>query len=350
MAKVIQVGLGQWGFNWAQYVVPTVKTADMVAFVDAAPAALDRIQSKLGVDKSICFSSLAQALKNVECDLVLATLRTEAHYAAVSEALEAGVNVIVEKPFASDVTEAEEMVALAEKKDRVLVVSQNYRYHPAPILAADLIATGKLGALYRVDLDFRMYGPSVGHGYPEMPDPLIADMAIHHFDLMRMVLGDDAKRVSCRTWNPEGSPFAHDPIGVLTVEFQKGTIVSYRGSWLSGGEKTSWSGEWVMDCADGEIAWWSRYQFGVGDASESKDDWLVIRERGEKEDRPQLPDLPYTDRAGSLAATIETIEAGKAPPRLPTGRDNLKSFALVQASILSAKRSGEWVELAEILR
>jgi predicted dehydrogenase len=282
----------------------------------------------------------------VECDLVLATLRTEAHFAGVIEALSAGVNVIVEKPLATNMAEAKEMVAVAKAKDRLLVVSQNYRYHPAPILADELIAKRALGALYRVDLDFRMYAPGVGYTYWEMPDPLIADMSIHHFDLMRMVLGDEPKRVSCRTWNPAGSPYADDPIGVVTVEFEKGTILSYRGSWLSGGTKTGWAGEWNMDCADGEMAWTSRYQFADG---ETKDDCLVVRKRGKADAEPHLPHLPHIDRAGSLAATIQTIETGKAPPRLPTGHDNLNSFALMQAGLLSARRSGEWVEIAEIM-
>jgi predicted dehydrogenase len=346
MAKVIQVGLGSWGFNWAQTVVPTIETAEAVAYVDAAPAALKQVQSKMGVNKSKCFTSLTEALASVECDLVLATLRTEAHHAAVIEALSAGVNVIVEKPFAANMAEAKEMVAVAKAKDRLLVVSQNYRYHPAPILAAELIAKRALGALYRVDLDFRMYAPEVGYTYWEMPDPLIADMSIHHFDLMRMVLGDEPKRVSCRTWNPAGSPYANDPIGVATVEFEKGTILSYRGSWLSGGAKTAWAGEWTMDCADGEIAWWSRHQFAIG---EQKDDSLIVRQRDEGERRPKLSALRYIDRAGALAATIEALTTGKAPPRLPLGSDNLHSFALVQASLLSAKRAGDWVEIREIL-
>ena len=93
-----------------------------------------------------CFASLAAALKAVECDLVLATLRTEAHFPVVREALNAGHHVVVEKPFASTIAQAKELVALAAEKERVLMVSQNYRYYPAPILATELLAKQALGA------------------------------------------------------------------------------------------------------------------------------------------------------------------------------------------------------------
>ncbi len=316
-----------------------------MGYVDSAPAALAMAQEKAGAAPEQCFASLAEALADVECDIVLATLRTEAHYATVKQALEAGCHVVVEKPFASTIAQAKELVALAAEKDRVLMVSQNYRYYPAPILAAELIAQQALGPLSTVGIDFRYHAPTDGHAYPEMPDPLLADMAIHHFDLMRLVLGDEPKRVSAVTWNPAGSPFTHDCAGIVTVAFSKGTVVSYRGSWMSGSPRTPWAGEWTMDCAHGEIRWSSRDDR----AAPGKSDVLTMRQYGQRPVTPKLPRLPYLDRAGSLAAAIEAIETGNLMPQFPTGADNVNSLALVAASVLSASRQGDWVEIAEVL-
>ncbi len=345
MAKVIQVGLGRWGANWATKIVPSVATAEAVAYVDSAPAALAQAQAKAGASPGQCFASLGEALDAVACDIVLATLRTEAHYAIVSEALEAGCHVVVEKPFASTIAQAKELVALAAEKQRLLMVSQNYRYYPAPLLAAELIAQQALGPLSTVGIDFRYHAPTDGHAYPEMPDPLLADMAIHHFDLMRLVLSDEPKRVSAVTWNPAGSPFTHAAAGIVTVEFARGTPVSYRGSWVSGSPRTPWSGEWTMDCAHGEIRWSSRDDL----APRGKSDVLTLRQYGQKAVAPKLPRLPYLDRAGALAAAIEAIETGELSPRFPTGADNLNSLALVAASVLSASRRGDWVAIDEVL-
>ena len=246
---------------------------------------MQRAQEKAGARPEQCFASLAEALDAVECDLVLATLRTEAHYAVVKQALEAGHHVVVEKPFASTIAQAKELVALAAERQRLLMVSQNYRYYPAPLLAAELIAQKALGPLSTVGIDFRYHAPTHGHAYPDMADPLLADMAIHHFDLMRLVLGDEPRRVSAVTWNPAGSPFAHDAAGIVTIEFARGTMVSYRGSWMSGAPRTPWAGEWSMDCAHGEIRWSSRDDL----APPGKSDVLTMRQYGQEAVAPKLP-------------------------------------------------------------
>lgn len=345
MVRAIQVGLGRWGFNWSKDVIPRVPSVEMVGYVDLAPAAVENLQTQLKVAPGLCFPTLGEAAKAAEADLVIATLRTDAHYPVVREALELGLNVIVEKPFASSMQQAKELVALAEAHNRLLMVSQNYRFHPAPIAAAELIGSQKHGPVEFVSIDFRRHAPSQGHSYMEMPDPLLADMSIHHFDLMRMVLDDNPKRVSARTWNPPASPFANHPIGVATIEFEKGTTVSYRGSWISPGPTTPWAGEWAIDCTQGQIWWTSRDHMGT----KAGPDRLIVRSPDGKAEEAKLPPPPFLDRQGTLNAVAQAIDTGVLPPRFSSGADNLYSFGLTIAAIASANRSGDWVELAEIM-
>lgn len=345
MARIIQVGLGFWGHDWATAVLPTVPRADVVAYVDQSEEARSRIGDTVGAPADRLFPDLETALRATDADIVLATLRTEAHFPVVRQALEAGRHVIVEKPFTVTIGEAKSLVALAREQDRVLMVSQNYRHYPASIRAAELVEAQALGHVSLVNIDFRQHAPSIGYRYWDFPDPLLADMSIHHFDLMRMVLADEPKAVSCRTWNLPGSPFANHPVGVVTVEFEGGTIVSYRGSWMSGGSATPWAGEWTIDCDEGEIFWTSR---GHG-AERFAKDRVVLRRRGEASEPQILPDLEHFDRAGTMAAMIEAVETGRIPKRFSSGEDNLKSLALMQASILSTQRRGAWVDIAEVL-
>lgn len=346
MVKAIQIGLGHWGFSWTKEVIPKVTNIEMVGYVDSNPEATKRVQVELGIDEKCCFASLEEAVQGVQADLAICTLRTEAHYPVVKRCLELGLNVIVEKPFASTIAQAKELVELARTSGRVLMVSQNYRFQPAPIAAAELIGAQKFGPVNLVSIDFRRHAPSQGYRYWDMPDPLLADMSIHHFDLMRMVLGDEPKRVSCRTWNPDTSPFGHHPIGVATLEFEKGTIVSYRGSWMSSGPVTPWAGEWTMDCSEGEIIWSSRDHF-MGKAGPDK---LSLRQRDGAAVPFDLPPIGLADRTGTLGAIARVIETGAMPTRFSSGEDNLHSLALVQATILSASRGGDWVEIAEIMQ
>ena len=345
MAKVIQVGLGHWGFNWTAEVIPTVEQAEMVGYVDTSAEALARVQGELGVPADKCFTSLEAALDMVDADLVLGTLRTNAHFTVARHALEAGLNVMVEKPFTSTIAEAKELIAIAQSKNKILAVSQNYRFFPAPILASELLAGEELGPADMINIAFRQYAPGVGYRYWDIPAPLLADMSIHHFDLMRMVLGSEPRRLTCRTWNPVESPFRDDPSGLAIIEFANGTLLSYEASWMSGGPRTPWAGEWTMDCAEGDVWWTSRDQFG----DETAEDRMIIRRRGEAPVTPTLPTLKYRDRAGSLAAVCDAVDTGDIPSRFPSGTDNLNSLALVQAAILSAQRDGSWVEIDEVL-
>lgn len=345
MVKAIQVGLGHWGFSWSQDVIPQVPDVEMVGYADANPAAVERVQKELKVNPKLCFPSLKEAAKSTEADLVIATLRTEAHYPVVKEALELGLNVIVEKPFASTMKEAKELVALAEKQSRILMVSQNYRFQPAPIAVAEFMAAQRFGPINQVSIDFRRHAPTQGYRYWDMPDPLLADMSIHHFDLMRMVLNDNPVRVTCRTWNPEGSPFAHHPTGAALIEFSSGTVVSYRASWVSSGKHTPWAGEWTMDCSEGEIWWTSRDHF----MGKARPDVVELRPLDGEKEKIKLDKLEFSDRLGTLATVAKVIETGSMPARFSSGKDNLSSLALVLATIASANRNGKWVEIAEIL-
>jgi predicted dehydrogenase len=344
--NVIQVGTGRWGGNWAHEILPTVRSIEVSAYVDSNPAALEALRAKTGVAQERCFASLEGALDAVPCDIVLGTLRTEAHFAVIQQALEAGRHAIVEKPFAATLHEAAALVRLAQQKQRLLMVSQNYRFYRAPRRVAAMLKAGTIGSVDQVAIDFRRHGPSMGYAYYDFPDPLVADMAIHHFDLMRMVLGCEPVRVSCRTWNPVGSPFQHHPSGVVTAEFANGAVVTYRGSWMSAGPDTPWSGEWVMNGTKGELNWACR-----GDAGQdrSKVDWLRHRTlRGAAAEVP-LDDLPYYDRAGTIAALAESVRTGTVPKHFPTGADNIFSLALVKACTLSASHDGDWVKLSDLI-
>ncbi|KKB78110.1 hypothetical protein VW35_13495 [Devosia soli] len=345
MVKAIQIGLGHWGFSWSKDVIPNVPSVEMVGYVDTSPEATARVQTELGVDPKLCFTSLEEAAKQTDASVAICTLRTEAHYPVVKRCLELGFNVIVEKPFTTTIAQGKELVEFAKAQGKVLMVSQNYRHQPAPIAAAKLVAEGKFGAMNMVSLDFRRHGPSQGYRYWDMPDPLLADMSIHHFDLMRFVLGDEPVRLSCRTWNPPGSPFHFHPSGVALIEFAKGTMISYRASWMNSGPVTPWAGEWVMDGAEGQILWSSRDHF----RDKAGPDVLTLRALDHAPEAVALDPVQFPDRRGTLNAIAEVVETGVVPVGFSSGEDNLGSLALVQASIMSASRGGDWVEIKEVL-
>ncbi len=334
--KVIQVGMGGWGRNWAKNVVPNVKAVDLVGFVDLEAANLKLTQKEVGVPAEKTFLTVEDAIAGTDADAVLITTFLEGHIPVTLAALEAGKHVLVEKPFAPTLEDATKAIDTARRKKRVLMVSQNYRFNPAPIAVRKLIEKGTLGKVGSVYVDFRRYAntaPVAGHKHYAIWHPLLVDMSIHHFDLMRMVLGQEPKRIECRTWNPSWSRFKTAPSGAATIDFDKGAVVSYRGSWVSTDTQTNWSGDWRIECEKGVIEWTSR-----GETPDS----VTVRLIGKQPKAVALPRVARLDREGCLDAFAKAVARSEKPDT--SGADNINTLALMFAAV-SAADSGAPVVL-----
>ncbi|MGZ3600061.1 MAG: Gfo/Idh/MocA family protein [Ktedonobacterales bacterium] len=336
--RIAQVGMGGWGRNWSKHIVPRVAGVEAVAWVDPEPTALALAQAEGDIPTSRCFGTLEETLQAVEADAVLITAALPGHVSTALTALAAGKHVLVEKPFAATVEEAQRVVAEAEKRQRVLMVSQNYRFFPAVQTVKSLVREGALGAPGVVTIDFRRDSSATPDGktvYQRSQHPLLMDMAIHHFDLMRYVLGQEPRTITCHAWNPEWSPFDDPATALATITFDGGAVVSYRASWVSRGPVTPWAGEWNMECSGGEIAWTSRESSSSQHLGEVADR-VIVRRTGEAEHKLTLPTLPAVDRLGSLSAFAEAITSGREPDS--SGRENLGTLALMTAAIAAAQR------------
>ena len=327
--RLVQVGMGSWGRNWVTHVIQRSEDVELVACVDLDAEMLVQAQQLLSISPERCFQTLESALASVEADAVLITGSLPAHVPVALEALNAGKHVLVEKPFAPTIAQAQQVVETAAKRNRVLMISQNYRFFPAVRAVTALVREGKLGSIGSVSIDFRRYSNTSaveGHPYYQVRQPLLVDMAVHHFDLMRVVLGQEPSQITCQTWNPPWSKFVDPPAAAATITFDGGAVVSYRGSWVSPGSKTCWSGEWHIECTGGEIVWTSR--------DEAAPDHVSVRPLGKRARSVQLPEMLLTDRRGSLKAFVQAVWTGQEPEC--SGRDNLHTIELMLAAVESA--------------
>jgi predicted dehydrogenase len=296
--------------------------------VDADTHSLALARQQLGLPAHSYFESLDAALAATDADAVLITADLSGHVPLAVEALSAGKHVLLEKPFAPSIAEARQVVDLASERNLVLMISQNYRFFPAVHAVRELVRSGSLGEVGSISVDFRRYANAAsrhGHRHYALHQPLLADMAIHHFDLMRAILDQEPVEVTCRAWNPPWSNFDEPAAAFATISFDGGAVASYRGSWVSPGPQTAWAGEWRIECAGGEIAWTSRDNRGA------RVDRVTVRPLGKRAQRLDLQsDLPV-DRSGSLQAFARAVATGDLPEC--SGQDNLGSIALMFAAI-----------------
>jgi predicted dehydrogenase len=331
--RLLQIGLGPHGRNWARQVIPNVPEVEVVAYVDKDPYALDALREEAKVPPDRCFESLKEAIAETGPEAVLNTTALSAHVPVTMAALEAGLHVLLEKPFAPTLVQAQQLVEAARLRDRVLMVSQNYRFFPAPRAIAAMVHESGLGRLFEVSIDFRRYstaGPN-GRGRHHLEEqPLLVDMSIHHFDLLRLILSREPQRIYCEAWNPEWTSFSGPSVAVASILFEGGIVVSYRGSWISPGPITPWAGEWRMEFENGEVTWCSAAD------SDATQDRVAVRLRGGEERPVSLPQVARTGGFGTLTEFVSAVRSGREAET--SGRHNLGTIALMEAAVESASR------------
>ncbi len=320
--------MGGWGRDWMKVTVPEPSVA-VVGYVDPSADA-QAATIRAGALPALVFSDLETALRAADPEAALVTTAVEWHVPAALQALEAGLHVLVEKPFAPTLAEAVTVVRAADAAGRTLMVSQNYRHHPAPRMVAELVAKGEIGAVTAVEVDFRRHPITRlpwATQHQNLAQPLLADMAIHQFDLLRLILGREPVWVEMEAINPTSSGYRDPPAAFGLLSFEGDIPASYRGSWISRARQTPWGGEWRLEGADGALEWVSRRDRALPDTLRFRTPAGVARPMA-------LPPLPAPDRAGTLAAFVEAVRSGTEPET--SGRRNLPTLALSIAAIRSA--------------
>lgn len=334
--QIIHVGLGGWGGDWARHAIPPVPGVEVAAIVDPDLDTLRTVRADLDLPEAKAFPSLTDALAAAEADAVVITAPAVTHAPLALEALAAGKHVLVEKPFATSPEEAGRVVRRADELGLVLQVSQNYRNYPAPKAAQRLLAEGAIGELAGISIDFRQWdndNPFETHPHYRFPHPLLHDMAIHHFDLLRKVTGKEAVRVYAKVSDPSFSKYVEEASAVVTIEMADDLVVSYRGSWLSRGEPTPWAGQWRITGEDGELLFTSRGGGGP-EADPTAKDHVTLRRSDGRSEAVELGQQDLYGRAAGLAIFADAIENGTTPET--SGAANLGSLALVEAATRSA--------------
>jgi predicted dehydrogenase len=344
MVELVQVGLGGWGRNWADEVLPNVPGVEMVGYVDADPAMRAIAAKTLGLAEDVLFGSLDEAVARAKPEAALVVVPLAAHAAVTEAALRHGLHVLVEKPFTETLEEAQALVAQAERQGLHLMVNQNYRHFAAPRTFRRLVATGELGHVASMAVDFwKMFDEN--YRYFFLAEPLLSDMAIHHFDLMRFILQDEPVAVSAMSWSEPATPFEGRPAAACLVRFRGGAVVSYRGTWISRGPDTVWGADWRIDGS--EQAALGTFRGNQGDRR--GEDRVTLFAAADAPIAAPLVATPFTDRAGAVAGFVEWVRSGSAADGLSTGRDNLRSLALMHAAIRSAAEGGRLVAIAEVM-
>ncbi|MBD3347005.1 MAG: hypothetical protein GF401_18275 [Chitinivibrionales bacterium] len=252
--RVIQVGAGVHGLRWTRWLSDYPKT-EIVGIVDVHDKALKEACKIAQCDPDICFSTLDEAIKNTNAEMLVCVTPPEFHKETIIKALKADLHVISEKPMADTFASCKAIVKAVGKTRKRCVISQNFRYRPPMYTIAELSQKGKIGEIGQVKVDFYL-GFDFGGGFRhEMDYPVIVDMAIHHFDYMRYITGLEPVSVQGVAWNPKWSNYKGDCSSSLIFEMSNGAHILYNTSWGAKGQFSDWNGNWQIEGEKGTITY-----------------------------------------------------------------------------------------------
>lgn len=147
------------------------------------------------------YRSVEELCADKELELIVVNTPTHLHYTQGKMVLESGKHLVIEKPFAVTVQEAEELAALAKKNKLFISVYQNRRYDGDYRAVKDVVTKGLLGELREVEIRYDRYRPSFGgkpHKEGDMPgagiiydlSPHLVDQAIQLFGFPKALFAD----------------------------------------------------------------------------------------------------------------------------------------------------------------
>jgi UDP-2-acetamido-3-amino-2,3-dideoxy-glucuronate N-acetyltransferase len=217
--KIAIIGAGHWGENLLR-VIHQIGVLDRVC--DFRPERVRKLSEKY---PDIRFDVSYEAiLGDREIDGVIVATPAETHYQIAKALLEAGKDVFVEKPLALRCAEAEKLMDLAERRQRILMVGHLLEFHPAITRLQELVENGQLGRLEYI------YSNRLNLGKIRREENALWSFAPHDISVILLLINQLPIQVTA-TGGSYLQPNISD-VTVSTMLFDRGVRAHLFVSWL----------------------------------------------------------------------------------------------------------------------
>ena len=222
MINIGVIGCGYWGPNLIRNFMENTKSA-VVAVCDKNPEMLKAMKQKFDIQKTV--TDYREMINDPEIQAVVISTPASTHYQIAKDCINAGKDILVEKPLTTNSKECEELTALADKKGVILMVGHVYLFHPAVRKIKELIDSGALGKVSYIK------------SFRENPGPIrgdvncVWDLAPHDIAMVNYFMGSLPRKVQA-----VGSCYlkkgVHDMASVK-MGYDGGVDVYIRSNWMN---------------------------------------------------------------------------------------------------------------------
>jgi len=217
--KIGLIGLGYWGKNILR------NLSDLNVLNTACDSNSKTIEERKKDFPSLKFSSsFEEILNNPKIEAVAIATPAATHYELVKKALNANKDVFVEKPLALKYNDGKELVELAKKRNKILMVGHVLQYHPAIIKLKELFSEGKLGKVRYI------YSNRLNIGKLRVEENILWSFAPHDISVILELMHEEPSKIDCfgGSYLSEG---VYD-ITLTTLEFKDKIKAHIFVSWL----------------------------------------------------------------------------------------------------------------------
>ncbi|MGE5506084.1 MAG: Gfo/Idh/MocA family protein [Actinomycetota bacterium] len=216
------VGYGYWGPNLARNIA---RRADcrLVTICDRSPARAEVARQHF--PHTHVTTEFEEMLADPAIDAIVVATPVEAHFRLASAALEAGKDVLVEKPLTADVAEAEALVDLARRKGRILAVDHTFLFTGAVMRMRQLVESGEIGDVVYMD------SVRVNLGLFQHDVNVIWDLAPHDLSIFQYVTG--LRPTAVRALGHRTHSDLHESVAYVHLEYGGASVAHCHLNWVS---------------------------------------------------------------------------------------------------------------------
>lgn len=335
--KIIHVGLGVRGRLWLGMVRAHAGTIS-VACIDPRSAALEWTKAHFPPLGDSCYPEINEALKSTQADaaIIATPLPLRASHAIL--ALEAGLSVMIEKPFAARVADAAKVLETARRTGRAVLVAQAKSLSRAEQTLKALVHERKVGSITHVSyIDRRSYAPGNRSDEAPVKYSQLMDCGARHFDSLPEILDAGPVTIMARCSKAPWSEYPHGSTTEALLEMEHDIHVQYHASLTSNRSESS---VWI-EGNDGVVrtlgshVWWRKRGWRF---------FAPIRPR--RQPAAEALEYPPEGPEASLNQLRAAVIDGRAPES--SVNQNLRTVAMIEGAIVSHE-TGRVVHVGELL-
>ena len=327
------IGYGYWGPNIVRNLA-NLEGSQVIAIAEISPDARARAQKAYPGVKVTADAS--EVITSAEVDAVAIVSPVWTHFELTKAALLNGKHVFVEKPFTSNVAQAEELINLGQQKNLKIMVDHTFLFTGAVRKIRQLVDEGALGNLYYYD------STRVNLGLFQHDINVLWDLAPHDLSIMDHLLKGKPEGIVA---TGQGHLNGHEDVAFMTVYFPEKVIAHINVNWLSpvkvrttliGGEKRMLV--WNDLEADEKV---KVYDKGVKITSREGVYELLVSYRSGDMWAPQLEQVEALRQ--EMSYFVDCISTGKEP--FNNGCAGLRVVQMLEAASESLSKKGALVYL-----